>query len=210
MKHVTRISARAKPKTDFWMNPAYRIPVGKFPLVDRFTQPGKRGQHPDHRNGGQFADHQPPRRATKSKAGKRHSQRHGLGRRLRHQHGAGLDRWRQDLGSANSARISAASRSGRGASTSRPRRARNTVMVNATNKLGQSQTSELIFNPAGYHNNVMQNITLNGVREGIMCNVRDRTCRRSDRVAGSRRREAGEAEKGARPRQGGGQLPGLP
>ena len=33
-------------------------------------------------------------------------------------------------------------------------------MVNATNKLGQSQTSELIFNPAGYHNNVMQNITL--------------------------------------------------
>jgi hypothetical protein len=24
-----------------------------------------------------------------------------------------------------------------------------TVMVNATNKLGQSQTSELIFNPAG-------------------------------------------------------------
>jgi hypothetical protein len=37
---------------------------------------------------------------------------------------------------------------------------KNTVMVNATNKLGQSQTSELIFNPAGYHNNVMQNITL--------------------------------------------------
>ncbi len=36
----------------------------------------------------------------------------------------------------------------------------NTVMVNATNKFGQSQTSELIFNPAGYHNNVMQNITL--------------------------------------------------
>jgi hypothetical protein len=36
----------------------------------------------------------------------------------------------------------------------------NTVMVNATNKIGQSQTAELIFNPAGYHNNVMQNITL--------------------------------------------------
>jgi sulfite dehydrogenase len=34
------------------------------------------------------------------------------------------------------------------------------VMVNATNKIGQSQTAELIFNPAGYHNNVMQNITL--------------------------------------------------
>jgi hypothetical protein len=33
-------------------------------------------------------------------------------------------------------------------------------MVNATNKLGQSQVSDLIFNGAGYHNNVMQNITL--------------------------------------------------
>ena len=38
---------------------------------------------------------------------------------------------------------------------------KNTVSVNAINKLGQSQTSELIFNPAGYHNNVMQRITLN-------------------------------------------------
>jgi hypothetical protein len=38
---------------------------------------------------------------------------------------------------------------------------KSTVMVNAINKLGQSQTPELIFNPAGYHNNVMQNITLN-------------------------------------------------
>ena len=40
------------------------------------------------------------------------------------------------------------------------KRGKNTVMVNATNKIGQSQTSELIFNPAGYHNNVMQNISL--------------------------------------------------
>ncbi|HEY7231941.1 MAG TPA: oxidase, partial [Pseudolabrys sp.] len=37
---------------------------------------------------------------------------------------------------------------------------KNTVMVNATNKLGQTQVSELIFNGAGYHNNVMQNISL--------------------------------------------------
>jgi hypothetical protein len=34
------------------------------------------------------------------------------------------------------------------------------VTVNAINKIGQSQTSELIFNPAGYHNNVMQTVTL--------------------------------------------------
>jgi len=35
------------------------------------------------------------------------------------------------------------------------------VMVNATNKIGQTQTAALLFNPAGYNNNVMQNITLN-------------------------------------------------
>ena len=34
-------------------------------------------------------------------------------------------------------------------------------MVSATNKIGQTQPSALLFNPAGYHNNVMQNITLN-------------------------------------------------
>jgi hypothetical protein len=38
---------------------------------------------------------------------------------------------------------------------------KSTVMVNASNKIGQCQTAELIFNPAGYHNNVMQSITLN-------------------------------------------------
>ena len=41
------------------------------------------------------------------------------------------------------------------------KRGKNTVMVNATNKIGQTQTAALLFNPAGYHNNVMQSITLN-------------------------------------------------
>jgi hypothetical protein len=36
----------------------------------------------------------------------------------------------------------------------------NTVMANATNAIGQTQVATLIWNPAGYHNNVMQNITL--------------------------------------------------
>jgi hypothetical protein len=39
-------------------------------------------------------------------------------------------------------------------------RGKNTVMVNATNKIGQTQTAALLFNPAGYHNNVMQSVTL--------------------------------------------------
>ena len=36
MKHVISIiGASAKPFTGFWMDPAYRIPTGKFPIVDR-------------------------------------------------------------------------------------------------------------------------------------------------------------------------------
>ena len=33
-----------------------------------------------------------------------------------------------------------------------------TVMAKATNRVGASQTFELVFNPAGYHNNVVQSI----------------------------------------------------
>jgi DMSO/TMAO reductase YedYZ molybdopterin-dependent catalytic subunit len=36
MKHVTTITAVIKPFDGFWMKTAYRIPVGKFPLVERF------------------------------------------------------------------------------------------------------------------------------------------------------------------------------
>src|SRR5450631_4615049 len=36
MKHVTAIAAVTKPFDGFWMKTAYRIPLGKFPLVARF------------------------------------------------------------------------------------------------------------------------------------------------------------------------------
>lgn len=41
------------------------------------------------------------------------------------------------------------------------KRGKVTVMANAINNIGQTQTATLIFNPAGYHNNVMQRLTLN-------------------------------------------------
>jgi sulfite dehydrogenase len=40
------------------------------------------------------------------------------------------------------------------------RSGRSRVMVRATNSIGQSQTATLIANPAGYHHNVMQTVTL--------------------------------------------------
>jgi hypothetical protein len=41
------------------------------------------------------------------------------------------------------------------------KRGKNTIMVSATNAIGEGQVTQLIFNGAGYHNNVMQSITLN-------------------------------------------------
>ena len=40
-------------------------------------------------------------------------------------------------------------------------RGKQTVMARATNKIGQTQTSELIHNPAGYHHNVVHSVTFN-------------------------------------------------
>jgi hypothetical protein len=39
---------------------------------------------------------------------------------------------------------------------------KNTVMVRASNVVGQTQTATLILNPAGYHHNVIQSLTLVG------------------------------------------------
>jgi hypothetical protein len=37
------------------------------------------------------------------------------------------------------------------------------IMARATNGAGQTQTSELIHNPAGYHHNVMQRINVTAI-----------------------------------------------
>jgi DMSO/TMAO reductase YedYZ molybdopterin-dependent catalytic subunit len=159
MKHVNAINAITKPQGGFWMNPAYRIPVGKFPIRDRFISQENAASTPitemvvnslitSHREG------------DKVKAGKvtvsGQAWDGGYGIRSVEVSADGGKTWDsaklgQDLGRFAfrpwSFDLSA-------------KRGKNTVMVNATNKIGQSQTSELIFNPAGYHNNVMQNISL--------------------------------------------------
>ena len=161
MKHVVSINALTKPQGGFWMNPAYRVPLNKFPLVARFVSQEYAPNTPitemvvnslitSHRDGANV------------KAGKiavsGMAWDGGYGISSVQVSTDGGKTWvaatlGQDLGRYAfrpwSFDLSA-------------KRGKNTVMVNATNKIGQSQTSELIFNPAGYHNNVMQNIALVG------------------------------------------------
>jgi DMSO/TMAO reductase YedYZ molybdopterin-dependent catalytic subunit len=159
MKHVTTVNALTKPLADFWMNPAYRIPVGKFPVRDRFLTQETATTTPitemvvnslitSHRDG------------DKVKAGRitvsGQAWDGGYGIRSVDVSTDGGKTW-------SSAKLG----EDLGRFAFRPwsfdllaRHGKNTLMVNATNKLGQTQVSELIFNGAGYHNNVMQNISL--------------------------------------------------
>jgi hypothetical protein len=141
------------------MNPAYRIPVGKFPIVARFISQELATTTPitemvvnslitSHRDG------------AKVKAGKVTisgiAWDGGYGIRTVQVSSDGGKTWAtaalgQDLGKYAFRPWSFDLSAKRGA---------NSVMVNATNRIGQSQVTDLLFNGAGYHNNVMQNITL--------------------------------------------------
>jgi sulfite dehydrogenase len=159
MKHVIAINALTKPQGGFWMNPAYRIPVGKFPLRDRFITQENAASTPitemvvnslitSHRDGDKV------NAGKVAVSGMAWDGGYGISSVQVSTDGGktwGSATLGQDLGRFAfrpwSFELSA-------------KKGKNSVMVNATNKLGQSQTTELIFNPAGYHNNVMQNITL--------------------------------------------------
>jgi len=160
MKHLTEINARTSPQGGFWMAAAYRIPTGKFPVVARFISQETPANTPitemvinslitSHRDG------------TKIKAGRVSVSG------LAWDGGYGISRVEV---STDGGKTWMAAKLGEdlGKYSFRPwsfdltaKGGKNTVMVSATNAIGQSQTSALIFNPAGYHNNVMQSITLN-------------------------------------------------
>ena len=159
MKHLTNINALTKPQGGFWMNPAYRIPVGKFPIRDRFITQENAASTPiteivvnslitSHRDGEKV------KRGKVTVSGQAWDGGYGIRRVEVSTDGGKI--WTdaklgQDLGRFAFRPWSFVLNAKKG---------KNSVMVNATNAIGQTQTAALIFNPAGYHNNVMQNITL--------------------------------------------------
>jgi DMSO/TMAO reductase YedYZ molybdopterin-dependent catalytic subunit len=159
IKHIMTINALTKPQGGFWMNPAYRIPLGKFPMVARFTSQEYAPNTPITENvvNSLITSHRDGNKVNPGKimvSGLAWDGGYGI--RAVEVSTDGGKTWSnatlgQDLGNYAfrpwSFELTA-------------KRGKNTVMVNATNKIGQSQTAELIFNASGYHNNVMQNITL--------------------------------------------------
>jgi sulfite dehydrogenase len=162
MKHLISITALTKPQGGFWMAPAYRVPLGMFPTVQRFTSQETPG-----------GPNTPITEMVVNSLITSHSD--GAKLKASKVTVSGLA-WDAGYGITNVA-ISidggktwseATLGDDLGRFAFRPwsftldaKKGKNTVMANASNKIGQAQTSSLLFNPAGYNNNVMQNITLN-------------------------------------------------
>jgi len=161
MKHVSKISVVTKPYEGFWMKSAYRIPVGKFPVVARFASQETAVNTPitemvvnslltSHING-----------ATVKAGGKVTvsgiAWDAGYGINAVDISTDGGNSWiaatlGEDLG-----RFAFRSFS-HGVTMSL--KGNYQIMARATNKIGQSQASALIANPAGYHHNVIQTLHL--------------------------------------------------
>ena len=157
-KHIVSIQAVTKPFSGFWMNPAYRIPLGKFPLVARFTTQDTAVNTPitemvvnslitSHADGATL-------KAGAAVGGIAWDGGYGI--TTVDMSTDGGKTWApatlgQDLGRF-AFRAFSLPLKGKG---------KQTVMARATNAIGQTQTATLIHNPAGYHHNVMHSVTLN-------------------------------------------------
>jgi DMSO/TMAO reductase YedYZ molybdopterin-dependent catalytic subunit len=165
VKHVTSLTPVTKPYDGFWMKSAYRIPKGKFPLVDRFISQETETNTPitemvvnsmitSHEDGASI----PGGSGNVAVSGIAWDGGYGIAKVETSVDGGkswDLARLGDDLGRYSfrpwSADIAAPAKG-----------AKLAVMARASNKIGQTQVSDLILNPPGYHHNVIQTITLVG------------------------------------------------
>ena len=162
VKHLTSVMVVTKPFDGFWMKGAYRIPLGKFPLVARFISQETAVNTPITEMVVNSLITSPANGAS-VKAGSNVTVSGiawdgGYGIRVVEVSIDGGKTWTpatlgEDLGRFAFRPWSFALAAKQG---------QNSVMARATNAIGQTQTAALILNPAGYHHNVIQNLTLVG------------------------------------------------
>jgi DMSO/TMAO reductase YedYZ molybdopterin-dependent catalytic subunit len=161
MKHVVSIRALAQPFQGFWMKSAYRIPKGKFPVVDRFlTQETDVNTPITEMVVNSLITS--PRDGQRVAAGRRLEVKGiawdgGYGMRLVEVSTDGGRSWRaaelgKDLGRFSFRQWTYA--------FAPDKKGALAVLSRATNRAGATQTFELIANPAGYHHNVVQRVEL--------------------------------------------------
>jgi DMSO/TMAO reductase YedYZ molybdopterin-dependent catalytic subunit len=159
-KHLTSVRAVTKPFDGFWMKSAYRVPTGKFPLVARFISQETEANTPitEMVVNSLLTSHQD---GAAVKVGKVTISG------IAWDAGYGIRTVEISIDGGN---VWSSAKLGEdlGRFAFRPwsyefsaKRGKNTVTLRAINAIGQTQTASLILNPAGYHHNVMQTVTLN-------------------------------------------------
>ncbi len=162
MKHLDAIEASTKPFGGFWIKSAYRIPTGKFPIVQHFQSQVAAANEPitemvvNSMITAPAEGHTMRAAATAEIRGLAWDGGYGIRRVEISVDGGGT--WREaelgnDLGRF-------AFRAFRLPFTP-PQAGKYQVMARASNAVGQTQADKLIFNPAGYHNNVIRPLTVN-------------------------------------------------
>lgn len=161
MKHLTSVSALSQPYKGFWMNPAYRIPKGKFPVIDRFVSQETEANTPitemvvnslisSPENDGKCRPG-----ATLDIRGVAWDGGYGIAAVEISEDGGAT--WREAQLGADLGRYAWRQWS----HGFKPAHAgRHTLLVRAFNRAGATQPFDLIFNPAGYHNNVVQRVDI--------------------------------------------------
>lgn len=159
MKHLVDINVVSRPFDGFWMKTAYRIPLGKFPLVDRFVSQETEKNTP-------ITEMVVNSLITNLKPG----QRFAFGQRVEVRGIA----WDGGYGIRAVEVSTDGGRFWRNAELDRDygryawrqwrfgfkpgKKGRYAILAKATNYAGSTQTFELIRNPAGYHHNVVQQL----------------------------------------------------
>ena len=165
VKHLTSLTPVTKPFDGFWMKSAYRIPKGKFPVIDRFTSQETEANTPitemvvnsmitSHEDGASVSGGS----GSLAVSGIAWDGGYGITKVETSVDGGkswDMAKLGEDLGRYSfrpwSADIAAPAKG-----------AKLALMARASNKIGQTQVSDLILNPAGYHHNVIQTVTLVG------------------------------------------------
>ncbi|MBI3145119.1 MAG: molybdopterin-dependent oxidoreductase, partial [Pseudogulbenkiania sp.] len=164
IKHLTSINVVSSPFDGFWVKSAYRVPVGKFPVVERFLSQETAVNTPitemvvnslitSVRDGERLPLGKPLELAGIAWDA-------GYGIRQVEVSTDGGTNWRNaELGTDH------------GRFSFRPwryrfqprRKGRYILLAKATNRVGQTQTFELIANPAGYHHNLIHQVAVDVV-----------------------------------------------
>ena len=164
MKHLDSIEAWTKPFAGFWMKSAYRIPTGKFPIVQHFLTQVTATNEPITEMVINSMITAPEEgyvmRAAETAEIRGLAWDGGYGISRVEVSTDGGETWREGVLAKDIGRFAF-----RGFlfPFSPPRAGTYQVMAKASNAIGQTQADKLIFNPAGYHNNVPRPLTINVV-----------------------------------------------